>query len=235
MAEAYIKLYRKMTNWEWYSDTNTFRVFMHCLLMANWKDGRFLGHEIPRGSFASSYSQIAKQTDLSIQNVRTAFSHLQLTGEITVKSLSKFSIFTVVNYNLYQDGNRVANSQLTFNQQAANSQLTTIEEYKNIRIKENNNTTNAREEDQKRFGIYNNVLLTVSELNELMRLYPDDYKDMIENLSMYMKSKGKLYDDHYATMMRWKHEDENKTKVQKPVKEDFWEEFERIRSKDDDD
>ena len=30
---------------------------------------------------------------------------------------------------------------------------------------------------------------------------------MIENLSAYMRSKGKYYADHFAIMMKWKRED----------------------------
>ena len=130
MADAFIKLHRKMLDWEWYKDKNTFTLFLHCLLIANWKDGRFMGQVIPRGSFVSSYSQLAEQTNLSVQNVRTAINHLKLTGELTVKSHSKYSVFTVVNYCRYQDDNRRANKQLTNNQQTTNKQLTTIEEYK---------------------------------------------------------------------------------------------------------
>ena len=133
MAEAFIKLHRKMLDWEWYKDTNTFCLFLHCLLIANWKDGRFMGQVIPRGSFVSSYPQLAQQTNMSVQNVRTAINHLKSTGELTVKSHAKFSVFTVVNYCQYQDDNR----QLTDSQQATNRQLTTIEEGKNIRTKEN--------------------------------------------------------------------------------------------------
>lgn len=130
MAEAFIKIHRKMLEWEWYTDTNTFCLFLHCLLIANWKEGRFMGHTIPRGSFVSSYSQLARQTNMSIQNVRTAVSHLKSTGELTVYPHAKFSVFTVVNYNKYQDDNRQTNKQVTSNQQATNKQLTTIEEYK---------------------------------------------------------------------------------------------------------
>lgn len=130
MGEGFIKIHRSMLDWEWYKDTNTFALFFHCLLIANWKDGKFMGVAVPRGSFVSSYSQLAEQTNLSVQNVRTAISHLKLTGELTVKSHAKFSVFTVVNYNKYQDDNRLANTQLTDDQQAANRQLTTIEEYK---------------------------------------------------------------------------------------------------------
>ena len=76
---GFIKIHRKMINWEWYKDGATMRLFVHCLLMANWTPGRFMGYEIPRGSFATSYPQMAKQTKLSIQNIRTAINHLKST------------------------------------------------------------------------------------------------------------------------------------------------------------
>ena len=209
--EGYIKIHRKILSWEWYTDTNTLRVFIHCLLMANWKDGRFMGQDIPRGSFATSYPQMAKQTKLSIQNVRTAINHLKSTGELTVKKTPKFSIITVVNYCMYQDDNRVSNRLLTDDQQASNRLLTTIEERKNKRKKE----YISHRGEPHLFGVYNNVSLTDGELEELIKQYPDDYQDMIENLSTYMRSHGKLYGDHYATMMRWKHEDEIKAQEAK--------------------
>lgn len=144
MGEAFIKIHRKMLDWEWYKDTNTFCLFLHCLLIANWKDGKFMGYEIPRGSFVSSYSQLAQQTSMSIQNVRTAINHLKSTGELTVNSHTKFSVFTVVNYNRYQDDNRQANKQLTNNQQTTNKQLTTIEEYKEYKEKKEGKELNNK-------------------------------------------------------------------------------------------
>ena len=79
-----------------------------------------------------------------------------------------------------------------------------------------------------RLGIYNNVQLTKGELAELIRIYPDDYKDMIENLSTYMRSKGKYYEDHFATMMAWKRRDEAKAKENnKPG--NYWDEFDKLK------
>ena len=216
IEEGFIKLHRKMLQWEWYTDINTKAVFLHCLFMANWKDSRFMGVDVPRGSFVSSYTQLAAQTKLSVQNVRTAINHLKSTGELTVRTTSKFSVITVINYNLYQDDNRQSNSQPTGDQQATNRRLTTIEESKNIR-KEEYTLTDAREESEPikhPYGIYNNVYLTDGEMDELIKAYPGEYQDMIENLSTYMRSKGKIYDDHYATLMKWKREDAEKKRQQ---------------------
>ncbi len=85
----------------------------------------------------------------------------------------------------------------------------------------------AREDEPITLGVYGNVRLTKGELDELIKQYPDDYKDMIENLSTYMRSKGKLYDDHFATMMRWKYQDNTKGKA--PPGNDFWSEFDKLK------
>lgn len=98
----YIKLYRSLFEWEWYRNEHTKNLFIHCLLKANWNDGKFEGNVIHRGSFVSSIGTLADETGLTCDEVRTAIKHLINTGEITKQSTNKFTVFTVVNYDLYQ-------------------------------------------------------------------------------------------------------------------------------------
>ena len=139
MNGDYIKICRSLLDWEWYSDINTCRLFIHMILKANWKDGKFRGTTVPRGSFISSIENLAKETKLTKMEVRTAISHLKSTGEITSKSTSKYTVFTVVSYDLYQTTNKQDNNQATYEQHTNNIQLTTIEEGKKGRKKERNN------------------------------------------------------------------------------------------------
>ena len=37
MANRWVKLFEKITEWEWYKDSNTARVFFHLLVKANYK------------------------------------------------------------------------------------------------------------------------------------------------------------------------------------------------------
>ena len=127
---GYVKIHRKITEWEWYSNPVTRAVFLHLLFKANWKDGRFMGVDIPRGSLATSLPSLSEETGYTIQQVRTALSHLKSTGEITDKAYSKFRVVEIKNYSMYQDDNSQDNSQSTGNQQAANRQSTAIEEKK---------------------------------------------------------------------------------------------------------
>ena len=39
----FIKLSRKILDWQWYTDEHTKTLFIHCLLKANWKEGNFKG------------------------------------------------------------------------------------------------------------------------------------------------------------------------------------------------
>lgn len=138
MDGNYILLLRKLLDWEWYSDVNTARVFIHMLLRANWKDGNFQGQKIERGSYVSSIAKLALETNLSEREVRTAIKHLKSTGEVTSKSTNKYTVFTVNNYNLYQPSDRQNDKQVTNSRQADDKQVTTIEKG-NKGIKEKNN------------------------------------------------------------------------------------------------
>ena len=109
----YIKLSRGLLDWEWYTDINTTRLFIHMLLKANWKDGNFKGTTIPRGSFVSSIGKLSGETGLTDREIRTAISHLKKTGEVTSKTTNKFSVFTVVKYDLYQTTDKQNDKQPT--------------------------------------------------------------------------------------------------------------------------
>ncbi len=126
----YIKLNRKIMEWEWYGNINTCRLFIHMLLRANWKDGRFEGKVIPRGSFVSSLPKLADETSMTIREVRTAISHLKLTGEVTCKTYPKYTVFTVKNYCEYQSSDIQNDSQTTGNRHSNDILTTTIEEKK---------------------------------------------------------------------------------------------------------
>lgn len=104
MAEksTFVKLDRNIIGWRWYKDGNTARVFFHLILIANIKNHDFEGVTIHRGELASSYSHLAAELGLSLKCVRTAIRHLCRTGEVACTSYSKFTVFTVLSYDRYQ-------------------------------------------------------------------------------------------------------------------------------------
>lgn len=137
MEEGYIKIHRKILDWEWYTDQNTFCVFLHCLFKANWKDGRFRGIEIPRGSFVTSLQTLSDELNMSVKSVRTALDHLKTTGELASKTYPHWRVITVVKYNDYQDDGRLNGKQTASKGQTNGKQVATIEEYKNKKNNKN--------------------------------------------------------------------------------------------------
>lgn len=96
------------TDWEWYENTNVFRLFTHCLLHTNTQDTRYCGREIKAGQFVSSVARISAETGLTESQVRTALKKLKDTGYISTKSTNKYTIYTVNEYQKYIDCGQVA-------------------------------------------------------------------------------------------------------------------------------
>lgn len=118
---GYIKLHRKLTEWEWYSDPNTLRVFLHLLLKASYKETRYRGHPIHPGQVVCGRKALARELKMSERSVRTALAHLKSTNEVTIKTTSKFSVITIEKWALYQGYNYGSDQQ---NDQQAVQQTT---------------------------------------------------------------------------------------------------------------
>ena len=132
---GYIKIWRKMTEWEWYQDGNTFRVFMHLLLLANHEDKKWKGLLIKRGQRVTSLNKLSAELGLSKQEIRTALCKLQATHEITCEATHKHTVVTIENYSNYQVDTRESNTQ---NNTQPNTVATLNKNDKNIRIQEKN-------------------------------------------------------------------------------------------------
>lgn len=98
----YLKIFRRMVYWEWYTDVNTKALFLHCLIMANWKPGSWKGKPYKRGQFYTSLPSLAKETGLTIKQVRTALAHLKETGEVADSISGKSRLITVLSFDKYQ-------------------------------------------------------------------------------------------------------------------------------------
>ena len=153
MSDGWIKIFYRFTEWEWYSDTNMVRLFLHLLLRANYKPVKCRGETIPRGALVTSVDKLHHETGLSVQQIRTCLKRLISTNEITNRTTKHGSIITVCNYDRYQDDfpeankqvNKPSNNQLTNNQQTANKQLTTCIERKKGRKEEIKNISTSDE------------------------------------------------------------------------------------------
>ena len=117
MANRWVKLFEKITEWEWYKDSNTARVFFHLLVKANYKKTAWRGQAVYPGQLVTSLPSIASSLNLSVQNVRTALDHLTATGEITQITSKTFRVVTVNNWGIYQGDEGDFEAEVTDSQQ----------------------------------------------------------------------------------------------------------------------
>ena len=152
---GWIKIHRKMLEWEWYSDSNVKAVFLHLLLTANREPKRWQGIEVKRGQVVTGRNKLSKTLNISEQTIRTCINKLKSTNEITIKSTNRFTIITIINFDTYQSttqptnqqNDQQANQQLTNNQPTTNQQLTTN---KKLRSKEGEEDKNTGKKKTKR-------------------------------------------------------------------------------------
>ena len=141
---SYIKLDRKIIEWEWFTDGNVLKVWIYLLETAQYKDINYKGIDVKRGQVITGRKKLAERLDMSEQQIRTCLDKLQSTNEITITPTNKYSLITIVKYAEYQDCiednnqqiNQQPNQQITNNQPTNNQQITTIQESKKVRKKE---------------------------------------------------------------------------------------------------
>lgn len=215
MTQGFLCISRDVVEWDWYTDANTFRVFMHLLLTASYKDCSYKGLTLRRGQVATSRGEIAKALRMSEQNVRTSLSHLKSTNEITTTSTNKLTIVTICKYDSWQnsasDSNQQTNQQdnhkLTSNQPA-------IEEKGNKLNKEKEDTKVSSQKKNWRED-YDAYIALIDEA--LSRLYVDEeYKRQMEQLYVNIDYKRTLV----ACSLYWKRSEQweayKRKRTQKP-------------------
>jgi hypothetical protein len=96
---GFIMLYRELIDWEWYTDVNTCKLFLHCLLKVNYSQKRWQGISINKGEFISSYEKLAVETGLTVSKVRTALSKLEGTNYLKTETTSAFTKISIPKLN----------------------------------------------------------------------------------------------------------------------------------------
>ena len=166
LKRGYIRLFRCIDEWEWYTDITVKVLYMHILIKANHSEKIWRGVTIQRGSFITSLENLSSESGLTKQQVRTALKKLESTQEITRSKGGSYTLITVKNWNLYQDSNTITNKQITQNQHRDNTEVTTTNNVNN----DNNINNNKKENDKKLIKDPNYSPEIVSFLNTFKRV-----------------------------------------------------------------
>jgi hypothetical protein len=99
---GWIKLHRKLLNWDWYKKSEMVHLFIHMLLKANKEPSVWHNTPIEKGQFVTGLLSLSKETGLSVRTIRTCLTRLKNDKQIAIKTTNKYSIITICNYVDYQ-------------------------------------------------------------------------------------------------------------------------------------
>ena len=206
---GYIKLHRKLVDWEWYTDVNVKVVFLHLLLTASFRKTSYQGMEILPGQVIVGTHALAVNTGLSRQQVRTALSKLASTNEITIKSTNKFSLVTIENWSSYQFENETSTNKSTNKSTNNQPHLKNVKKYKedisNKCVYMNNSIKeNGQRENTHPYGEFSNVFLTDDEYARLTSKYMR-VDQLIDKVSIWLTEHTRK--NHYAACLTFARND----------------------------
>ena len=137
--DGWIKIYRAITEWEWYQNSQMVHLLIHLIFKANIMDKKWKGITIKRGQLVTSVASLSSSTGISIRSIRTCLDRMEETGEIDKETTNKFTIITICKYDSYQDCEISNDNQTTIKRQSNDNQTTTTKEYKKEIIKKESN------------------------------------------------------------------------------------------------
>lgn len=76
-------------------------------------------------------------------------------------------------------------------------------------------------------GTFQNVFLAAEDISDLQIIVNSQLDNYIERLSAYIKSTGKTYKDHKATILSWFYKDQGRSKEVKTSNIPTWEEYDK--------
>lgn len=203
----YIKLNRKIADWEWYDDPATKIVFLHFLLTANWQDKSWHGIEIKRGETLESLSSIAERNGLTIRNVRTAISHLIDTKSVTVRTAGKYSIYSICEYEKYQgrqEDRHEGDTNVTQKRHEGDTKVTPPKERKEREEGKKVRNTNPPIPPFQRFGEYGHVKLTAEQYEKLVNDFGQGTANGgIKVVDEYCEMSKKRYANYNLAIRKW--------------------------------
>ena len=224
---GYIKLYRQMTEWEWYKDIPVRVLFEHCLLRANHIAKKWQGITIKAGSFVTSYENLSIETGLTYKQVRTALDKLKRTGEVAHEGHSQYSIISIKNWDKFQVEGSQEGRQRADEGQTKGRQRATNKNDKNDKNEKNVINSEKKFLDpfvtnplirffkDEYFKIFNNKpYLTAIERNKLCELSSDieDFKGTIPIVLKKLKEVDFGFDNWKPTAS-WLLKDSNYTAI----------------------
>lgn len=138
------------------------------------------------------------------------------------------SVFQVKENDLQKSKNLTSEVK-DFNLRSKENELQEVQNVNSNYIENNKSKYSKREYSFSKNGLgtFQNVFLTDEDISDLQIKLNAQLDNYIERLSAYIKSTGKIYKDHKATILSWFYKDQGRSKDVKTSNVPTWEEYDK--------
>lgn len=182
MGEGWIKLHRCLMDKAIFDNEKLLKVFIWCLLKASRKEReQVIGLQkiaLEPGQFIYGRKKAAKELNLSGSTIQRYMTHLKNNQTIDIKPNNKFSLVTVVNWELYQMKEEEVNSKMDNKWTTDGQQMDT-----------NKNVKNVKNVKNKTIGDYTQNPKLITAINDFMEMRTKIKKPMTERAVELMLGK----------------------------------------------
>lgn len=178
--EGWIKLYRSLIDWEWYDDHNATRLLVHLLVTVNYEDKKWKGITIKAGSRVTSFSVLAKETGLTVKQIRVALTKLENSGEVARKRAHEGQAVILCKWEkLQSDEEKRARKRADRGHTEGRPRATTKE------------VKNNKKERTKELRIVKSIEERKSDFVEILRTHIENYpRELLNNFFEYWTEHG---------------------------------------------
>ena len=100
---GWVKLHRKLLEWEWYEDAHMVHLLVHLLLTASHEDRKYKGLTIKRGQLATTTKELAEALGTSRTSIWRRLKRLEVERFVKLEVKQKETVITICKYDSYQE------------------------------------------------------------------------------------------------------------------------------------
>lgn len=103
MNNGWIRLSRRLLEWQWHDEPNMVALWVHLLLRANYEPTKYHGMTIEAGQLVTTLKELSSNTGLSAMQVRCCLGRMTADGAIHITAKRRsHTIISIVNFAQYQ-------------------------------------------------------------------------------------------------------------------------------------
>lgn len=103
---GWVKIHRKLLEWEWYGDAHMVHLLVHLLLTATHEDRKYKGMTIKRGQLVTSTKELSEALGISRSSIWRRLKRLEMKQFVELKVKQKETIITICKYDSYQESKK---------------------------------------------------------------------------------------------------------------------------------